>query len=259
MRKLLCLTSLFILCTAGPALAQEVLPRITVKNINKRIVISWRNRYPTPVSTITIQRSYDSLRNYSTIGTVLNPQNEENGYVDENPPYDKMYYRVFVSFSGGHYIFSTVARPVKDNFQLPTVTPVARPTDPVITSIPPNRVPVAKDTIARYADSLTGTYIKPPLPAGTDTLDVITYPSRRIFTGKENNVIIQLYDAALRKYQVKFFDEQDKPVFELSRVPEAFLILDKVNFIRSGWFFFEIYDNGKLLERNRIYIPKDTR
>ena len=66
--------SLFALSTA----AQETLPAITVKNIGGQIVVSWVNNYKAPVANISIQRSFDSLKNYTTIGSVLNPMNIEN-------------------------------------------------------------------------------------------------------------------------------------------------------------------------------------
>ena len=104
-----------VLCFgASGAVAQDTLPRITVKNISGQIIVSWVNNYKAPVTAINIQRSYDSLKNYTTIGSVLNPQNFENGYADAAPPYNKMYYRVFVSFEGGTYVFSKVVRPVKE-------------------------------------------------------------------------------------------------------------------------------------------------
>ena len=37
---------------------------------------------------------------------------------------------------------------------------------------------------------------------------------------------------------------------------DPFLIIDKVNFLRSGWFEFEVYEDERLRERKRIFIPK---
>lgn len=264
MRKLICLTFLFLTCAANNLLAQEILPRISVKNMNNRIIISWRNQYPLSVKNIAIQRSYDSLRNFSSIGSVLNPQNEENGYADENPPYNKMYYRVFISFDGGNYIFSESVRPVKENFQQPTVIPAPKPFDPVITSVPRDNPAPPSNAHPDSSDSgkpLDKLVTKPvnSLPVATNTPDLVTYPSRRIYTGKDNNIIILLPWATSRKYQVKFFDEGEKFLFELNKIGEPYLILDKVNFVHSGWFYFEIFENGKRIEKNRFYIPKDGK
>ncbi|MBS1497513.1 MAG: hypothetical protein JSS85_11630, partial [Bacteroidetes bacterium] len=51
--------------------AQEILPNITVKNISGKIIVSWQSLYNQPTATINIQRSYDSLKNFTTIGSVL--------------------------------------------------------------------------------------------------------------------------------------------------------------------------------------------
>jgi hypothetical protein len=96
-------------------------------------------------------------------------------------------------------------------------------------------------------------FIEPP---GKPT---ITYPSSLIFTAKDNNVIIHLTDVNNRKYSVKFFDEAQKFLFEIKRVKEEYLIIEKVNFVHTGWFNFEIYEDGELLEKNKFQITKDPK
>ena len=65
----------FFTCCSQLAQGQKTLPAISVTNINGKIIVSWKNAYTIPLSTLSIQRSYDSLKNYTTIGSVLNPQN----------------------------------------------------------------------------------------------------------------------------------------------------------------------------------------
>lgn len=215
--------------------AQEILPGITVRNSGGKIIVSWKNEYQQNVSTINIQRSYDSLTNYTTIGSVLNPLNKENGYADLTAPYNKMYYRVFIAFEGGSYVLSTPVRPVKDsnsvsqnNILYPwQVQPGVNTPDPTI-SVPP---PVATGWV----------------------------PSKTIFTARDNNVIIHLADVETRKYIVKFFDDTDNLLFEVSSVKDDYLIVDKVNFKRSGWFHFEIFENGRSIEKNKFFIAKDGK
>ena len=48
-------------------------------------------------------------------------------------------------------------------------------------------------------------------------------------------------DADKKKYSIKFFEEDGSPLFELKKITEPYLTLDKVNFIHSGLFNFEIY------------------
>lgn len=235
---------LFFLVTVSNVKAQEFLPGITVKDFNGKIIVSWQNAYKVPVSNISIQRSFDSLKNYTTIGSVLNPQNLENGYADDKPPYNKMYYRVFISFEGGSYLFSSIERPVKEipvkdssngmdevaenNIRFPwQVNPFA---DPAIT-VPPKK----------------------------DAPEIISYPSRRIYSARENNVVIHLPDAAFKKYHARFYDIDDNFLFELTKLKEEYLIIEKVNFVHAGWFHFELFENGKLVEKNKFYIGKDSK
>lgn len=196
---------LFIPCCS--LFAQDILPLINVKNLSGRIAIKWRQEYPGTIKNINIQRSYDSLKNYTSIATIADPQKTENEYVDPKPPYNNMFYRIFVAFEGGRYVFSKVSRPVK--------------------------------------------------PAASELAD--NYPSKYIFTGKGNNLIMVLPGAESKKYLAKFFDKSDKPLFELNKLNEPRLILDKVNFLHTGWFYFELYENGKLLEKNKFYLPDENK
>jgi len=250
---LLCFNLIAVSVTAQQDTLPNALPNLTVKNIGGQIVVSWVNNYRVTVTAINIQRSYDSLRNYTTIGSVLNPQSEENGFADANPPYNKMYYRVFISFDGGSYQFSKVVRPVKEVIQV---------VDAADTSFPFLAGGRDKSTIQGINDPRQKGQIpiipKTNLPPINNT-EIITYPSRRIYTGKDNNIIIYLPDAETKKYTVKFFDENDAPVFDLNKLHEQYLIIEKVNFVHAGWFYFEIYENGKIIEKNRFYIPKDGK
>lgn len=281
---------LVFVLSAGKLTAQEILPSITVKNFNGKIIISWRNQYPLEIKTLNIQRSFDSLKNFSTIGSVLTPQNAENGFVDEAPPYNKMYYRLFISFEGGDYIFTEAARPVKDIplpqplFTQETVVdpfkkadltrqplkeskkdPVAKidkktdpaekeKTSPVTKKGKKGKEQVEKNTKAKKE-------VTPPAedeePAAKD--DATGYPSRRIYIARDNNLVISLKNADNRKYTVKFFDEAGKFLFELNRIKENFLIVEKVNFLHAGWFYFELFENGRLIEKNKFFIPRDGR
>ena len=109
MKKFCAITLLFI-SVVFSSKAQQILPGISVMNLNGNIIVSWKNEYKVPLANINIQRSYDSLRNYTTIGSVLNPQNQENGYSDAAAPYNKMYYRLFIAFDGGKYLITTPVR-----------------------------------------------------------------------------------------------------------------------------------------------------
>src|SRR5690348_11090752 len=78
---------------------QDTLPNISVKKLGAKVVISWKNNYGATINTLNIQRSYDSTKMFTTIGSVLNPMNRSNGFVDTKPPSEKMYYRLFIAFA----------------------------------------------------------------------------------------------------------------------------------------------------------------
>ncbi len=202
--------------------AQDTLPNLSVKNIGNTVLVSWTNPFTT-LTTLNIQRSADSLKNFTTIGSILDVKNKQNGYADAKPKSLKMFYRVFIAFEGGAYLFSKSYRPVKD-------------------SVKPGEVKKTE-------------ILLPPLPVVRHSY----IPSRYIYTGKDNNVIIVLKDAATRKYQVKFFTESKVPLFEINKISEPYLIIEKVNFLHAGMFRFEIYEDGILMEEHWIYIQKDGK
>lgn len=237
-----------------------------------RIIVSWMNNYKLPIANINIQRSYDSLKNYTTIGSVLNPQNAENGYTDANPPYTKMYYRVFVGFEGGTYVITPSVRPVKiipppveikeDTIQLiPDIDSVgvldsAKIKSPVFPVKPLIKTPVKPLNPATLPVVTTPV---PPPPPPPPPKPLITYPSQKIFTSRNQDVVIYLPNAGTKNYLVKFYNEDNKEIFQLSKLSEKYLILEKVNFIHSGWFHFELFEDGELIEKNKFFIPKDSK
>jgi maltose-binding protein MalE len=80
-----------------------------------------------------------------------------------------------------------------------------------------------------------------------------------VFTAKYGNIHVSLPDAPQKHYTVKFFDDTNKLLFELSEIKDPSLILDKTNFQHSGWFRFELYESGQLKEKNKLFIPLDAR
>ena len=210
--------------------AQDTLPKISVTQLGNKVLVSWVNPFES-VTTINIQRSYDSLKGFTTIGSVLNVKARENGYVDSKEFIPSQYYRVFISFEGGSYLFTKSHRPSVD-----TAAKVAEV----------NENEVKENGIKEIIKQLP--------PAKTYFI-----PSKRVYTGKENNVIISLPDADKKKYSIKFFEQDGTPLFEIKKVTETYLTLDKVNFMHAGLFNFEVYADGLLVEKHKFYIPKDGK
>lgn len=198
--------------------AQDTLPKITVSNISDHILVSWTNPYVT-LTTINIQRSFDSTKNFTTIGSVLDVANKKNGFIDSKPLALNMYYRIFLSFEGGTYLFTKSSKPIKDTAK-------------------------ALPDFKEFQQSTVNTWF---------------VPSKFVYTGKDNNVIIALPDAGKKKYTIKFFEETGAFLFELNKITEPYLTLEKVNFTHAGIFDFEVYENGVLIEKHKVYVPKDGK
>ena len=212
------LISFLILFFSQKLLAQDTLPGISVSNTGNHILVSWTNPFTT-LTTINIQRSFDSTKNFTTIGSVLDVANKKNGYIDSKPLSLTMYYRIFLSFEGGTYLFTKSSRPLKDTTRA---------------------MPDSKE----YQQSAINTWF---------------VPSKMVYTGRDNNVIISLPDAPKKKYTIKFFEESGIFIFELNKISEPYLTLEKGNFLHAGIFNFELYENGTLIEKHKVYVPKDGK
>jgi len=211
--------------------AQDTLPKISVVDRFGKVIISWKNVYGATITNINIQRSTDSIKRFTTIGSVLNPLNIENGYVDSKSPGGKIFYRVFVAFDGGDYIFTHSYRPVIDTSR------------EVVAEVEKEKIEIVDEKKGKT---------KPVAPP-------VFVPSKFVYTGKDNNVVISLPDAENQKFSIKFFEENGDPLFELHSIKEPYLILEKVNFLHAGWFKYDLYNNNILLEKFKFYIPKDGK
>ena len=270
--------SILLFCSTF-VFAQNVLPDITVNNLNKKVIVSWLNEYKKPIQNIFIQRSYDSLKNFSTIGTVLNPLNLENGYPDLTPPYDRMFYRVTITFENGEYEIGKSARPNINLIELIELDVTAMPIKAIKkeivkeetkleTNLDPAESYDSTDMILlkpnekinpiKKTDSIKGVInleksIKTDLKKSIET----AFPSLHIYTNKLNVVVINLQNTAIKKYTLKFFDEKEKQVFEIKHIPDDYLFIEKSNFVHPGWFNFELYEDGVLIEKNKVFLAKD--
>jgi hypothetical protein len=82
-------------------------------------------------------------------------------------------------------------------------------------------------------------------------------PSQYVFTEKEGNVAISLPEALQKKFSIRFFEDDESPLFEIKHVKQTYLTLDKSNFHHAGWFRFELYEDGHLKEKHRFLISRD--
>jgi hypothetical protein len=360
------LFSLFILPYAK---AQDTLPGFTASlKSNGKVLISWRNGYPA-INQISIQRSTDSLRNFTTLVTVPDPRIPENGFVDGKPGSSKMYYRIFILFPNSKYMFTKSRRAVLELAEQPVLSirqepkekqkpasgqpaqkhigpplaktqpPVAKTetpatiteTSPIITKTDP-ATPVVKppeeekylilpkidnsriyymmdnssmkkpsvsnpgkiksptievqkilfvkrrdsvimqlagSQVRRFSDSLVKQTKDTLYFVNADTLQIKPYIevykepkevykiSPFVFATKDGNISIVLPDCKTKKYFVTFFETDNTLVMEVKDIKDPVLIIDKTNFGHAGWFRFELYEDGKLKEKNKFLIPRE--
>lgn len=240
MKKLILLLLSVISCVYCRLAAQDTLPKFSVKNVgNNRIIVSWKNNYQV-VKQISIQRSFDSLKNYKTILTVPDPKNKENGYVDTKAANDNMFYRLFIMLDGAMYIFSNAKKPTVDSAQ------------------------IAADERKKLVDPFSLELNKPAKeidstlkPNGDTKKQNIFVASIYVYASRDGNVHLSLPDVTAKKYSVKFYDENDNFLFDIKNIKDQSLIVDKSNFYHAGWFKFELFEDEKLKEKHKFYIQKE--
>ncbi|WP_315816367.1 hypothetical protein [Paraflavitalea speifideaquila] len=82
-------------------------------------------------------------------------------------------------------------------------------------------------------------------------------PSKYVYSDNSGNAVIMLPDVKTGNYAVKFYEDDKTFLFEVKQIKEPFLVVDKTNFMHAGWFRFELYEDGKVKETHKFYIPKD--
>jgi fibronectin type 3 domain-containing protein len=255
--------------------AQDSLPDFSVVNKgNNRIIISWNNKFK-QLKQITIQRSSDSLSNFKSIVSVPDPNNRQNGYMDSKAQDDKMFYRLYILVDGSNFIFSKPKRPVMENLAVkPEIIPTVDSSLAVDSSLirvlkkieqknPDSALTVEEIQILKKYRNSKVTRIPDSISRKIDAAikignrPEIVIPLNRIYSYGDGTVMITLKDYQQKKYSIRMYEDDDSFLFEIKSINAATLKLDKSNFYHSGWFKSELYDNGKLVEKNRFFIPKD--
>ncbi len=213
--------------------AQDTLPKFSLKNVgNNRIIIGWVNNFSN-IRQISIQRSFDSLTGYKTILTVPDPTTPQNGYVDAKATNDHMFYRIYIMLEKGVFLFSDAKRP-----QLDTTRKAG--------------LPIRVDQLPGI-DSVAVPKVNNNKPKAN-----VFMPSLYVYTHRDGYVRISLPDEEKpKKYSLKFFEENETFLFEIKEVKEKNFKIDKTSFYHAGWFRFELYEDGKLIEKHKFYLEKD--
>ncbi len=264
--------------------SQDTLPNFTVRELAKgKVQVSWVNPYNKVVQMI-VQRSFDSTKYFRSIFSSISPWLPQNGFVDNNVPIGyKVYYRVHYVFEGGEYFFTPSKSPQnytpikvskinddeenegnkKDSSNKVTTTKreikiYRNNRDTLINTIDYKNYKRYKDSINKntkdtiqYTEYDDEIIIKPYIPKP------VWKASTNIFTNDKGFIRIVLPLAKQHRYKIIFYNERNEQIFTIKHVKEVDLILDKSNFKSAGWYFFELYENDKLKERNKIFVGKD--
>jgi hypothetical protein len=263
-------------------MAQDTLPEFSAaEKAPRKILISWANPFETCIQ-LNVQRSFDSTKNFRTIYAAASPELPQNGFLDATARTNKMYYRIFYVLKGGAYFFSTPKQPdtlaVVNKLPNETRPYVSGNKEPSKTDKPeePEKHFVAvivRDSILallddaqfkRFRDSIMyrtkdtlfnvsndEVILKPFVPIPT------WKPSVYVFTDRDGYLNIRLPMAKYRQYSIRFFDDKENELFEIKQVKDTELFLEKSNFLRAGWYHFELYEDRKLKEKNKFLLQKD--
>lgn len=262
-----------------PALCQVSLPNLTVKNKSGKVIVSWTNPYKDVVQ-INIQRSTDSLKGFKTILTVADPAAVTNGFLDSKAPNATQYYRLYVQQEAGKYFFTGSFKPHLDTTRAKpkTVTAKAKQTDasakemPSTSIAPPESTEIEKDeddeaginkkieknSMGRKKLSNTKSVGVGEVEADAPEAQEFNAPSVFVYTNPQGHVLMVLPPEKTSQYTLKFYKDDGTPLFTMNKVRDSQLTIDKTNFIRSGWFRFELYESSVLKEKNRFFIPREN-
>lgn len=78
-------------------------------------------------------------------------------------------------------------------------------------------------------------------------------PSVYVFTNTKGNLAVELPNTQLKRYSLFIYDGKIL-LYNITNLQEDKWIIEKSNFYHRGWYNFELYCNGELLERNKFLL-----
>jgi hypothetical protein len=256
-----------------PAFSQDTLPRFSLTDREDKITVSWVNPYGEKLIQLNVQRSYDSLRNFTTVFSTESPQLSQNGFTEKKLPTNRIFYRIFYVLDNGEYFFtphvntayakpgiagrdiktSVFIKPAENDIRLVTI----KLKDTIYRQIPIVQFYSFRDSILKKTKDTLIAINEQLVLLHPFVAKEVWRPSNYVYSNKDGFVNISLPNVNETRFSIKFFEETGSLLFEIHQIKESPLIFDKSNFIHAGWFTFELYEEGKLKERNKFYLPKD--
>lgn len=244
--------------------AQDTLPNFSVQDLgNNKVRISWVNPFPN-CTQLNVQRSFDSSRYFRTIFLAQSPELPQNGFIDTKAFGMRMYYRIFYVVNGSTYAFTVAKKPAL-GFENKSILPQQVSAKGITIKV--NNRPyltLSFEDYQKFRDSIINKTKDSLFTVNAEevilkpfSVKEIWKPSIHVYTTRDGYVNISLPSAKEKKYHIIIFDEEGNEMFQLKNIKDSFLTLDKGNFIRAGWFHFELYEAENMVERNKFYLPKD--
>ncbi|MDE1191667.1 MAG: hypothetical protein PW786_05970 [Arachidicoccus sp.] len=251
------------------AYSQEPLPDFSIKKgVQNQKVISWRNNFGSMVSYMTIQRSNDSVKNFMTLYAVTNPTLQVNAYTDVRPVPSMDYYRIYYQLKNGSYYF-TKAKKVSSGFvsaglfsniagqhvilkgdenRSVTVAGMRKISDSVLNNTTDSLFYVSDSTVNYKKFNAIAVVNSAP---ATSLVPVSNY----MFLNATGDLIIRLPEKEASDYSMIIYEPGSTAVlYKIGHFSDSEIILSKSSFVHTGFYPYELFENGKLKERNRFQI-----
>ncbi|MBK7762558.1 MAG: hypothetical protein IPI46_04200 [Bacteroidetes bacterium] len=247
---------LLVLCFTIHSKAQKQLPEIELISEQAENVLSWFCQFD-GVKAISVQRSADSVRNFTTIGMLNNPKKGNQYFRDLHPVVGKNYYRLSIEFGSDLEWFSNTYKSVIDSatFMKAIVekTKLAEQKEAEIRLLEQASASKRNTTVGSTTSRVPEIREEKPIPPKPEVFTFM--PSEKIYTDPfSGHVQIKLEDALSRHYNIRFYDPAKNEVLRISRVSKSLLILDKNNFNSRGIYGFTLFDGNEKIESGYVTI-----
>ena len=267
-------------------IAQDNLPHFNVFIRNDKVIVSWINKN-SRIIQVNIQRSSDSLTGFKTIASIEQPNLNFFEFIDTKSSNLNQNYRLYILEEGGNYQFTNSKKPV---FVIETKSiKVPVQNDQIIQPnklLPQNQPILNKEKIDVSLKTNSNTSIEAVsenIKNSNNTLSLndtritkfarlnkILSPTKLLVINKQELNYPHIYSFINPQGQLEivqpfikdkllnfvFYKDDGNKIFVLINVKENQFVLDKTNFLQSGWFYFELYEKDKLITKQKFYLPK---
>jgi hypothetical protein len=266
--------------------AQDNLPHFNVALRNDKINISWINKN-SKIIQVNIQRSSDSLTGFKTIASIEQPKLNLFEFIDTKSSNLNQNYRLYILEEGGNYQFTNSQKPVfviepkpikvsVQNDQIIQKSKLLQQNQPIQnkekidvslkTNSDPSTIVVSENikttnNILSFNDTRISKFtqlnkILSPTKLLIFNKQELNYPHIYTFINPQGQLEIVQPLIKDKLLNFVFYKDDGNKIFVLINVKENQFVLDKTNFLQSGWFYFELYEKDKLITKQKFYLPK---